>query len=121
MRYGTAHYHCSTVEKNKTGTLGQGSNWRERGEEGGGRLEEESGSVWRETRKKAEGENEQGTGSLVGATGGPWKRQAFLGEGRRLKIQQSVAHCLALYVFQYSSFPGGLQGDGGKEGGRLGG
>lgn len=47
-------------------------------------------------RKKRDRKNEQGTGSLVAATGSRHGSHRHFGEGRRLKIQQSTAHCPAL-------------------------
>jgi hypothetical protein len=105
VRYGTAHYDSSTVRKNKTGTLGQGSNWRERGEEGGvcggGRQEQ---TEWTSREQ----------GPWLVQQGGYWRRQASFGEGSRLKIQQSVAHGLALYPTN-SNWCGAM-GEGGTEG-----
>lgn len=89
MRYGTGHYHC----KNKKLGLGAGEQLERARREGGGRLEEEECV---ERGKERERKNEQGTGSLAVATGSRHESDRHFGEGRRLKIQQSAAHCPAL-------------------------
>lgn len=78
--------------------------------------------MWRDARDGADRpentEDEQGTGTLADMTGAPWEGQASFGEGRRLKIQQSSAHCPALYasICWWVAVPWGVKGGGGRGG-----